>query len=147
MTAPRTIPPMEADERATLTAFLDRQRATLAVKCEGLTDGQLRERAVPPSSLSLLGIVRHMAEVEKNWFRPVLGGEPMATIFAGVLTHMIEEYARHNGHADLLRERLDSSTGELYPERAWYPAPAHLTAALGRDPGRPARRPPAAPLR
>jgi hypothetical protein len=72
---------MEADERATLTAFLDRQRATLAVKCEGLTDGQLRERAVPPSSLSL-GIVRHMAEVEKNWFRPVLGGEPMATIFA-----------------------------------------------------------------
>ncbi len=82
MTEPRTIPPMEADERATLTAFLDWQRATLAVKCEGLTDDQLRERAVPPSSLSLLGIVRHMAEVEKNWFRPVLGGEPMATIFA-----------------------------------------------------------------
>ena len=82
MTPPRTIPPMEADERATLTAFLDRQRATLAVKCEGLTDDQLRERAVPPSGLSLLGIVRHMAEVEKNWFRPVLGGEPMATIFA-----------------------------------------------------------------
>jgi Protein of unknown function (DUF664) len=45
-----------------------------------------------------------------------------------VLAHMIEEYARHNGHADLLRERLDGSTGELYPERARYPAPAHLTA-------------------
>jgi hypothetical protein len=163
----RATPPFEADERATLTAFLDFQRATLALKCDGLTGHQLRERAVPPSSLSLLGIVRHMAEVERNWFRPVLGGEPMATIFAPdmdwdaafrdvataevaeafriwqaecdharmlvaaapsldvrgfrrrgwfslrwVITHMIEEYARHNGHADLLRERLDGSTGE-----------------------------------
>jgi Protein of unknown function (DUF664) len=163
----RVAPPFEANERATLTAFLDFQRATLALKCDGLTDRQLRERAIPPSSLSLLGIVRHMAEVERNWFRPVLGGEPMATIFAPdmdfeaafrdvaaaevteafriwraecdharmlvaaapsldvrgfrrrgwislrwVLTHMIEEYARHNGHADLLRERLDGSTGE-----------------------------------
>jgi hypothetical protein len=166
-TPERVTPPFEADERATLTAFLDFQRATLAVKCDGLTDDQLKQRAVPPSELSLLGIVRHMAEVERNWFRPVLGGEPMATIFAPdmdwaasfrdvtgadvpeafgiwraecdhsralvaaapsldvrgfrergyvslrwVLTHMIEEYARHNGHADLLRERLDGSTGE-----------------------------------
>jgi len=163
----RITPPFEADERATLTAFLDFQRATLALKCDGLADHQLKERAVPPSSLSLLGIVRHMAEVEHNWFRPVLGGEPMAIIFAPdmdweaafrdvataevaeafriwhaecdharmlvaaapsldvrgfrlrgwislrwVITHMIEEYARHNGHADLLRERLDGSTGE-----------------------------------
>jgi uncharacterized damage-inducible protein DinB len=167
----RTDPPLEADERATLTAFLDFQRATLAVKCDGLSDDQLREPAVPPSALSLLGIVRHMAEVERNWFRPVLSGEEMATIYAPgmdweaafrdvatasvpeafndwraecansrslvaaapsldvtgwrgrrgaehrfslrwVLTHMIEEYARHNGHADLLRERLDGSTGE-----------------------------------
>jgi uncharacterized damage-inducible protein DinB len=170
MAPERIDPPLEADERTTLTAFLDFQRATLALKCEGLTDDQLRERAVPPSSLSLLGIVRHMAEVERNWFRPVLGGEEMSTIFAPdmdreaafrdvatasvpeafsawqaecehsraltaatpaldvagrrggggdvrfslrwVLTHMIEEYARHNGHADLLRERLDGSTGE-----------------------------------
>jgi hypothetical protein len=163
----RATPPFEADERTTLTAFLDFQRATLAVKCDGLTGAQLKERAVPPSDLSLLGLVRHMAEVERNWFRPVLGGEPMATIFAPgmdweasfrdvatadvaeafglwqaecdharalvaaapsldvtgfrrsgyvslrwVLTHMIEEYARHNGHADLLRERLDGSTGQ-----------------------------------
>jgi uncharacterized damage-inducible protein DinB len=166
----RDHPPVDADERTTLTAFLDFLRATLAVKCDGLTDDQLRERAVPPSDLSLLGIVRHMAEVERNWFRPVLGGQEMATIFAPdmdweaafrdvatasvpeafrawqeecgharalvaaaptldtgghrgptsqhwfsvrwVLTHMIEEYARHNGHADLLRERLDGSTGE-----------------------------------
>ena len=167
MTDERADPPFEADERATLTAFLDFQRATLALKCEGLTDDQLRERAVPPSGLSLLGLVRHMAEVERNWFRPVLGGEEMAGIFAPgldweasfrevatadvaeafrlwraecdnaralvaaapsfdvrgfrlsgyvslrwVMTHMIEEYARHNGHADLLRERLDGSTGE-----------------------------------
>jgi uncharacterized damage-inducible protein DinB len=167
MTPERVNPPFEADERATLTAFLDRQRATLAVKCDGLTEDQLRQQAVPPSNLSLLGLVRHMAEVERNWFRPVLGGEEMATIFAPdmdweasfrdaatadvaeafrlwqaecdharalvaaapsidvrgfrsrgyvslrwVMTHMIEEYARHNGHADLLRERLDGSTGE-----------------------------------
>ena len=170
MEAERFDPPLEADERTMLTAFLDFQRATLALKCAGLTDDQLRERAVPPSGLSLLGIVRHMAKVERNWFLTVLGGQEMATIFGpdmdweaafrevatasaaeafgaweaeceharklvaaapsldtrglrgsgGVhwfslrwlLTHMIEEYARHNGHADLLRERLDGSTGE-----------------------------------
>ncbi len=163
----RVDPPFEADERATLTAFLDYLRATLALKCDGLTDDQLRQRAVPPSALSLLGLVRHMAEVERNWFRPVLGGEEMAGIFAPgldweaafrdvasadvaevfrlwraecdharklvaaapsfdvrgfrssgyvslrwVMTHMIEEYARHLGHADLIRERLDGSVGE-----------------------------------
>jgi hypothetical protein len=166
MVADRTLPPLEADERTTLTAFLDAQRATLAIKCDGLADDQLRERAVPPSALSLLGLVRHMAEVEKNWFRPLLGGEEMAGIYAPgldweiawdvgsadvgeafrlwraecdharelvsatpsldctgmrggyrftlrwVLTHMVEEYARHNGHADLLRERIDGQTGE-----------------------------------
>jgi len=167
MTDDRVDPPFEADERATLTAFLDFQRATLALKCDGLSDDQLRERAVPPSAISLLGLVRHMAEVERNWFRPVLGGEEMSGIFSAdldweaawrdaatadvagafrawhaeceharalvaaapsfdvtgfrssgyvslrwVMTHMIEEYARHLGHADLLRERLDGSTGE-----------------------------------
>jgi hypothetical protein len=167
MSDPRIDPPLEADELTTLTAFLDFNRDTLALKCDGLTHDQLRERAVPPSSLSLLGIVRHMAEVERNWFRPVLAAEEMQAIFAPdmnweaafrdaatadvgeafsiwraecdhsralvaaapaletrgrrggewfslrwVLTHMIEEYARHNGHADLLRERLDGATGE-----------------------------------
>jgi len=164
----RTEPPTEAGERETLTAFLDFQRATLAVKCAGLTADQLRIQAVQPSNLSLLGLVRHMAEVERNWFRPVLAGEPMASIFAPgldweasfgevadadadqalaaweaecayarelvaaapsldaagdrdgrgtfslrwVLVHLIEEYARHNGHADLLRERIDGATGQ-----------------------------------
>jgi hypothetical protein len=82
MDDPRTDPPLEAEERTTLTAFLDFNRETLALKCDGLTDDQLRERAVPPSNLSLLGIVRHMAEVERNWFRPVLAGEEMRLIYA-----------------------------------------------------------------
>src|ERR1700733_14818670 len=82
MTDNRVDPPFEADERATLTAFLDFLRDTLALKCDGLTDDQLRERAVPPSPLSLLGMARPMAEAGRNWFRPVLGGEAMAGIFA-----------------------------------------------------------------
>ena len=166
MAPERRTPPLEADERSTLTAFLDAQRATLAIKCDGLSDGQLREQAVPPSALSLLGLVRHMAEVEKNWFRPLLAGDEMTGLYAPgldweaawgvdtvdvaeafgvweaecanaralvaaapsldttglrggwrftlrwVLTHLVEEYARHNGHADLLRERIDGQTGE-----------------------------------
>jgi len=168
VTEERTLPSWDAGERGTLTGFLDFQRATLAVKCDGLTDAQLRRQAVPPSALSLLGIVRHLAEVERNWFAPLLAAEDMGGIYAPgkldpevafrtadtadvaesfaiwraecdrareltaaaasldvtgirggyryslrwVLTHMIEEYARHNGHADLLRERLDGTTGQ-----------------------------------
>jgi uncharacterized damage-inducible protein DinB len=168
MTDHRVDPPFEADERTTLTAFLDFLRDTLAFKCEGLTDDQLRARAVPPSSLSLLGLVRHMGEVERSWFRRVLGGEQAPPRYysdenpdgdfddvagAGVaeafgywrdecaharervaaapsldvtgtgrrgetyslrwiMVHMIEEYARHNGHADLLRERIDGTVGD-----------------------------------
>ena len=58
-----------------LDAWLDYHRATLLVKCEGLTPEQLRARSVPPSTLSLLGLVRHMAEVERSWFRRVMAGE------------------------------------------------------------------------
>ncbi|MEV0049101.1 DinB family protein [Saccharopolyspora shandongensis] len=163
----RIEPPRAGDERATLTGVLQFQRETLAVKCAGLTAEQLRERAVAPSGLSLLGLVRHMAEVERSWFRNAFHGEnsnspwtpPGADEFADfdvdaadpgeafaiwhrecarsreivsaaesldatceyrgevfslryVLAHMIEEYARHNGHADLLRERIDGTTGE-----------------------------------
>jgi uncharacterized damage-inducible protein DinB len=155
-----------AGERASLTGFLQYQRETLAMKCAGLTTEQLRQRAVPPSALSLLGLVRHLADVERSWFGTVLNGEDRSSHWnrgtgrrlefevdtadpdeafrvwheecahsrefvdaAGsldvtgryqdevfslryILTHMIEEYARHNGHADLLRERIDGSTGE-----------------------------------
>ncbi|HXY46114.1 MAG TPA: DinB family protein [Acidimicrobiales bacterium] len=166
MSVERTDPPLIAGEREMLNAWLDWQRGTLAVKCEGLSDEQLRERAVPPSELCLLGLVRHMAEVERNWFRRVLGREDIGLIYSDdgdfnaaikevdtaevaeafatweatcaqariaeaaaeslevtgerrghtyslrwILVHMIEEYARHNGHADLLRERIDGSTG------------------------------------
>jgi uncharacterized damage-inducible protein DinB len=160
----RTDPPYETDERTMLISWLEYHRATLATKCEGLTDDQLRMRSVPPSTLSLLGLVRHMAEVENNWFRFWLGGQgPVAryegdedfavddadvseafdywrseceharevlakfasldevgagqAVGAGIsvrwtLVHMIEEYARHNGHADLLREAIDGTTGD-----------------------------------
>ncbi len=168
MTDTRPEPPAQADERTTLTAFLDFQRATLAWKCADLTDEQLRTRAVPPSSMSLLGLVRHLADVERGWFRRTLNGEAAPPLFYSddepdgefdnvdsadvaeafttweaecaasrdavanaadldasgtnrhgeefslrwILTHMIEEYARHNGHADLLRESIDGATGE-----------------------------------
>ena len=163
----RTEPPRVTDERTSLTAFLDYQRQTLAMKCAGLTDEQLRDKAVPPSSLSLLGLVRHLADVERSWFQNDMAGEQTPSYWGRrpdgefadfdvdeadpkeafdvweaacarsrdivaaaeslevlgrydtqtfalryVLTHMIEEYARHNGHADLLRERLDGATGE-----------------------------------
>ncbi|MFD9501212.1 DinB family protein [Streptomyces sp. NPDC060035] len=67
----RTGPPSSGGERETLRAFLDYHRATLAMKCEGLDDEELRQRSMPPSTLSLLGLVRHMAEVERAWFRRV----------------------------------------------------------------------------
>jgi uncharacterized damage-inducible protein DinB len=67
----RPAPPLFGSEREMLRAYLDHHRATLAMKCEGLTDEELRQRSMPPSTLSLLGLVRHMAEVERAWFRRV----------------------------------------------------------------------------
>lgn len=161
--------PRIAGERETLSSFLQFQRDTLAWKCSGLSADQLRQQGVPPSKLSLLGLVRHMTDVERGWFARTLGGVDAPAFYWGaersedvdfdvddadvdeafrlwreecarsreivdscasldkvgdhqsdgdgysvrwVLTHMIEEYARHNGHADLLRERLDGRTGE-----------------------------------
>jgi len=169
---PRTRPPREADERAMLVGFLDWHRATLELKCAGLTADELARRAVEPSTMSLLGLVRHMAEVERGWFRRFLAGQEAPRLFITatdvdgdfdgaapdqdlvdeawrlwraevefadrfvthapslevlgtfrdpqrgafslrwVLVHMVEEYARHNGHADLLRERIDGSLGQ-----------------------------------
>jgi uncharacterized damage-inducible protein DinB len=164
----RSDPPTFGDERTTLDAWLDYHRQTLLMKCSGLTAEQLRQRAVEPSSLSLLGLVRHMADVERSWFRRRIGGQDLAFLYSSednpdgdfddvdlagaeedlatyarevelarqvaagrslddvffhsyrkvemdvrwVYVHMIEEYARHNGHADLLRERIDGATGE-----------------------------------
>ncbi|MDF3291684.1 DinB family protein [Streptomyces sp. RB6PN23] len=163
----RTDTPTTADERTTLEAMLDYHRATLAMKCEGLSDEQLRTATVPPSELTLLGLVRHLAEVECGWFRNVLGAEDAKPLYYSdedrdgefhdldsadteeafatwreqidrarrlaaahslddtgtrrgggtyslrwIYVHMIEEYARHNGHADLIRERIDGVTGE-----------------------------------
>lgn len=164
----RAMPQLQADERTTLEAWLDFYRATLLVKCDGLTEEQLRTAAVPPSPLTLLGLVQHLAEVERNWFRRVLLGEQVASVHgpdaaAGghdggfdltdrvtsatararwedevararancatraldetspfldgevtlrwIYLHMIAEYARHAGHADLIRERVDGVTG------------------------------------
>jgi hypothetical protein len=167
--AERSDPPFVGSERLQLEAWLEFHRATLLVKCEGLTSDQLKIKSVPPSALSLLGLVRHMAEVEVNWFRRVLSGEAadyyfctddypdgdfdltetadaaadvttfLATVDASraiaaewpdleavgnrrrhghevslrwIYVHMIEEYARHNGHADLLRECIDGAVGD-----------------------------------
>lgn len=164
----RADPPLVAGEREALDSWLDFHRQTLLFKCQGLTGEQLAKRAVPPSSLSLLGLVRHMAEVERWWFRRHFGGQAELTdlycseqrrdgdfdfaaadqagadfaAFAQecdlarqaakgrsleetfthprwgdiglrwVYLHMIEEYARHNGHADILREQIDGVTGD-----------------------------------
>jgi hypothetical protein len=153
--------PCAADERAILQGFLDYGRKTLLVKCSGLTGEQLAQRSVPPSTLSLLGLVRHVTDVERNWFRRRFAGEPVERLYgpaafdevdpgraeqdiarliseweaadralAGLpldhlfvhdrfgpmslrwaYNHMNSEYCRHNGHADLLRERIDGMTG------------------------------------
>jgi uncharacterized damage-inducible protein DinB len=137
------------------------------MKCEGLTDEELRRRSMPPSTLSLLGLVRHMAEVERAWFRRVINGEDIPLVWSDegdfqvaydasrstraeafeawqteveharrieaeaesldvtghqakwdadvslrlVMLHLIHEYARHNGHADFLREGIDGTVG------------------------------------
>jgi uncharacterized damage-inducible protein DinB len=82
MTVERPEPPLVADEREMLRVFLDFHRSTLAMKCEGLTDGQLRERSMPPSTLTLLGLVRHMAEVERTWFRRAIAGEDVPLVWS-----------------------------------------------------------------
>src|SRR3712207_3168331 len=80
-TIERPTPPLQADERRTLEGWLDFYRATLVMKCEGLADEQLHTAAVPPSPLTLLGLLQHAAEVERNWFRRVLLGEQVAPLY------------------------------------------------------------------
>src|SRR5687768_1980394 len=82
VTTDRPDPPRSAGERETLRVFLDFHRATLAMKCDGLTDEELRQQSMPPSTLSLLGLVRHMAEVERTWFRRVIAGEDVPLLWS-----------------------------------------------------------------
>jgi uncharacterized damage-inducible protein DinB len=162
----REEPPFLLDERQMLEAWLEFHRTTLLLKCEGLDDAGRKRRPVPTSKLSLHGLLRHMAEVERNWFRRVLlrdsdapyiwfdpvvddselvplddadweadlaswqaecgasrkaaaphelddtglrHGKPCSLRW--IYVHMIEEYARHNGHADLIRELVDGKVG------------------------------------
>ncbi|MGC8461434.1 MAG: DinB family protein [Candidatus Dormibacteria bacterium] len=163
----RTEPAGKLPERKMLEGWLEFYRITLLLKCEGLAEEDLKVQSIPPSKLSLHGLVRHLAEVEHQWFVQVLAGEwdepfPFSDVdgdedaaFAPldeahwqedrmvwekacvrsresarhvalddcggqeghevslrwIYTHMIEEYARHCGHADLLRERLDGAVG------------------------------------
>ena len=154
------------DERSTLMEYLRAYRLTLEMKCADLDPEQMATRSVPPSTMSLLGLVRHMADVERSWFRRVMAGEDVAKRFPGeqeqwdavgeqrvvdeawrawrdevafaeryvaetgdlgvhgtmadgstvalreVIVHMIEEYARHCGHADLIRECIDGRVGQ-----------------------------------
>jgi hypothetical protein len=159
--------PRTGGEREILTAFLDWHRTTFELKCAGLAADRLSELALPPSGLSLHGLVRHLAGVERWWFRQHFAGEELPMLnysddapdqdfewldgdvdaaFATwrtecgharrivaaapsldatcrslvtgkelslryMMVHLIAEYARHNGHADLLRERIDGVTG------------------------------------
>ena len=154
------------DERTMLESMLEFHRATLLTKCAGLTAEQLKQHATDPSSMSLLGLIRHLTEVERGWFRTSAAGEKLDPFYCSeanpdgdfddvgdadaeadyatylaeldrvrtaaaalpldrtfvhnettfnvrwVYLHLLEEYARHNGHADLLRERIDGTTGE-----------------------------------
>ncbi|HEV7654844.1 MAG TPA: DinB family protein [Mycobacteriales bacterium] len=153
-------------ERDTLLDYLRRYRLTLELKCSGLDAEQLARRSVPPSTMSLLGLLRHLTEVERGWFRRELAAQDAPRLYSSaedrdgdwdgavpdpavvedawrdwraevafaqefvagvtdlgaqgktgvpvrdVLVHMIEEYARHCGHADLLRERIDGRVGQ-----------------------------------
>jgi len=113
-------------EREMLRDWLDWHRATLLRKCAGLDATRLASRAVPPSHLSLLGLVRHMSDTERGWIRQcravdaALEGAKLddtvtfrekPTSLRWIWQHLVEEYARHNGHADLLREAIDGSAG------------------------------------
>lgn len=161
----RQEPTFLLDDRSMLEAWLEFHRTTLELKCEGLDDAGRKCRPVSTSLLSLHGLVRHMAEVERNWFCNVLLGAGLPPIWYDpevddsemvplddadwdadlavwrdeceaarqaaasrqladtglrrgvpcslrwIYVHMIEEYARHNGHADIIRELVDGSVG------------------------------------
>jgi hypothetical protein len=158
--------PQTGDERSMLTAYLDHHRATFELKCRGVDTARLNDRTMPPSTLTLHGLLRHLTGVERWWFQINFAGDEVPLLYysdddpeqdferldgdiekefavwreecersreivaahdlddegtrirdgepvslRGVLVKMIAEYARHNGHADLLREGIDGATG------------------------------------
>jgi Protein of unknown function (DUF664) len=163
----RPEPPLVGGEREILTAFLDWHRQTFELKCSGVPPERLSDKGIPPSGLSLHGLLRHLAAVERWWFRRQFAGEDVPHLYYSdddpdqdfesldgdpaealavwraecarareivartpsldqtgirirtgepislrrIMVSMIAEYARHNGHADLLRERIDGTTG------------------------------------
>jgi uncharacterized damage-inducible protein DinB len=161
---PLTDGPLTGEDRPILEGYLALQRTTLLRVCAGLTGEQLAARPVPPSTLSLLGLIRHLAKVERIWLRQRAGGQDVPPLHGGpgddtdfdqvdpalaeqevqalreewrladeavatvpfthefdfrgdpmslrmVYVHLVGEYSRHNGHADLLRQALDGVTG------------------------------------
>jgi hypothetical protein len=110
----RVDPPYQADERPMLESWLEYHRATLEWKCEGLDRDQLVERAVPPSSMSLLGLVRHMAEVERNWFRKCLAGEeaPYYFVTAENEDADFDDVEQADVDGDFATWRIDGSVGD-----------------------------------
>jgi len=165
---PRREPEFNGPEKSQLEAWLDYHRATLLIKCANLAVQQLATPAVPPSTLTLLGLLRHMTIVEQYWFHKIFADQDVVPAYDSpddpdaefndlasatleevernfldacaksreivadadlfslaraarpstpidlrwICVHMIEEYARHNGHADLLRECIDGATGD-----------------------------------
>ncbi|MFJ1998741.1 mycothiol transferase [Streptomyces asiaticus] len=88
----RIHPSKAADDRASLTPFLDYQRATLAMKCQGLTGEQLEQKAIPTSELTLLGLVRHAASIERSSFRFALGAEDVRSLWPGEVDGTFAEF-------------------------------------------------------
>ncbi|HEY1639730.1 MAG TPA: DinB family protein [Streptosporangiaceae bacterium] len=100
MTDDRVGPSATAPEREMLRGFLDFHRATLAMKCDGLSDEQLRRASMPPSTLSLLGLVRHMAEVERTWFRKVINGEDIPLVWSPYNDYQVAYDASQSTRSD-----------------------------------------------
>jgi uncharacterized damage-inducible protein DinB len=124
MTTARTDPPYVAGERQMLEAWLDCHRATLAFKCEGLSARQLAQRSAPPSNLSLLGLVRHMAEVERGWFRRNLGQQDVPDIYCTEADPDAD--FNHVDSADAL-EAFAAWRKECDQARAGWRRPSHST--------------------
>jgi hypothetical protein len=98
-------------EREMLSDWLDWHRATLLRKCAGLDAARLAKRAVPPSNLSLLGLVRHMSDTERGWVRQTFRGERVPDLYYRSDAPDADFEEADYGHADLLREAIDGSAG------------------------------------